>query len=40
MGKFNGEMLWENDVQQGLFHLLQNTPVSKHSQNLKGGPSE
>jgi hypothetical protein len=27
-------------VQQGLFHLLQNMPVSKDSQNLKGRPLE
>jgi hypothetical protein len=27
-------------VQQGLFDLLQNIPVSKHSQNLKGAPLE
>jgi hypothetical protein len=34
-GKFNGEMLRENDVQQGLFYLLQNIPVSKDSQNFE-----
>jgi len=44
MGKCYGEilrvweMLWKNDVHQGLFHLLQNIPVSKYSQNLKGTP--
>jgi len=40
MGKFNGEILRKNDVQQGLFHLLQYIFVSKDSQNLKGRPLE